>query len=139
MNNFNLSVAKAGSNKSSSSSFLKSKTFSIQLLSDFRANMFLQGALEKAVVRKTKEIQIILRLFLIIAMQACRYALSSQCEPEQLISQSPTLLAGWEGSLGTCSRYQVAIHQKQPTLDSGINIGVTLINFQIFFRGYVLF
>ena len=46
-----------------------------------------------------KEIQIILRLFLAIAMY-CQ-ASSSQF---QSITQPPALLAGWEGSLGTCSR-----------------------------------
>ena len=50
----------------------------------------------------TKEIQIILRLFLVIAMY-CQ-ASSSQFKPVQSITQPPTLLAGWEGSLGTCSR-----------------------------------
>ena len=47
----------------------------------------------------TKEIQIILRLFLVIAMY-CQ-ASSSQFFS---ITQPLTLLAGWEGSLGRCSR-----------------------------------
>ena len=46
-----------------------------------------------------KEIQIIFRLFLVIAMY-CQ-ASSSQMKS---ITQPPTLLAGWEGSLGTCSK-----------------------------------
>ena len=46
-----------------------------------------------------KDIQIILRLFLVIAMY-CQ-ASSSQMKS---ITQPPALLAGWEGSLGTCSR-----------------------------------
>ena len=45
-----------------------------------------------------KEIQIILRLFLVIAMY-CQ-ASSSQIKS---ITQPPALLTGWEGSLGTCS------------------------------------
>ena len=44
--------------------------------------------------RQSKEIQIIL---------SHRYVLSSQFKPIQSITQPPTLLAGWEGSLGTCS------------------------------------
>ena len=47
----------------------------------------------------TKEIQIILRLFLVIAMY-CQGS-SSQIKS---ITQPLPLLAGWEGSLGTCSR-----------------------------------
>ena len=47
----------------------------------------------------TKEIQIILRLFLVIAL----YCLGSSSQIKS-ISQPPALLAGWEGSLGTCSR-----------------------------------
>ena len=43
-----------------------------------------------------KEIQIITRLFLVIAMY-CQGS-SSQIKP---ITQPPLLLAGWEGSLGT--------------------------------------
>ena len=46
-----------------------------------------------------KEIQIKLRLFLVIAMY-CQGS-SSQIKS---ITQPPALLAGWEGSLGTCSR-----------------------------------
>ena len=46
-----------------------------------------------------KEIQIILRLFLVIAMY-CQGS-SSQIES---ITQPPPRLAGWEGSLGTFSR-----------------------------------
>jgi hypothetical protein len=46
-----------------------------------------------------KDIQIILRLFLVIAMY-CQGS-SSQIKS---ITQPPALLAGWEGSLGTCSR-----------------------------------
>ena len=48
----------------------------------------------------TKEIQIIIRLFLVIAM----YRQVRQFKPIQSITQPPTLLAGWEGSLDTCSR-----------------------------------
>ena len=40
-----------------------------------------------------KEIQIILRLFLVRPVQA-----------KQNQSQPPALLTGWEGSLGTCNR-----------------------------------
>ena len=47
-----------------------------------------------------KEIEIILRLFLVIAM--CCQGSSSQIIS---ITQPPPLRAGWEGSLGTCSRY----------------------------------
>ena len=54
---------------------------------------------EDALVAYLKEIQIILRLFLVIAMY-CQ-ASSSQFFS---ITQPLTLLAGWEGSLGTCSR-----------------------------------
>ena len=36
------------------------------------------------------------------------YVLSSWFKPVQSLTQSLTLLAGWEGSLGTCSRW--AIH-----------------------------
>ena len=46
-----------------------------------------------------KEIQKILRLFLVIAM--CCQASSSQLKS---ITQPLRLLAGWEGILGTCSR-----------------------------------
>ena len=48
---------------------------------------------------KNKEIQIILRLFLVIAMYC-------QASSSQLFSiiHPLTLLAGWKGSLGTCSR-----------------------------------
>ena len=48
-----------------------------------------------------KDIQIILRLFLVIAMY-CQGS-SSQIKS---ITQPHALLAGQEGSLGTCSRYQ---------------------------------
>jgi hypothetical protein len=48
-----------------------------------------------------KEIQIILRLFIVIAMY-CQ-ASSSQIKS---ITQPAALLAGLEGSLGTCSRWQ---------------------------------
>ena len=48
-----------------------------------------------------KEIQIILRLFLVIPMY-CQ-ASSSQ---KKSITQPAPLLPGWEGSLGTCSRQQ---------------------------------
>mgnify|MGYP007048344933 CR=1 FL=1 len=44
-----------------------------------------------------KEIQIILRLFLVIAM----YCQASSSQIKSII-QPPTLLASWEGSLGTC-------------------------------------
>ena len=47
----------------------------------------------------SKEIQTILRLFLVIAMY--RQASSSRIK---WITQPPALLAGWEGSLGTWSR-----------------------------------
>ena len=47
----------------------------------------------------SKEIKIILRLFLVIAMY-CQGS-SSQIKS---ITQPLLLLAGWEGSLGTCSR-----------------------------------
>ena len=47
--------------------------------------------------RQSKEIQIIL---------SHRYVLSSQFKPIQSITQPPTLLSGWEGSLGRCSRWQ---------------------------------
>ena len=50
---------------------------------------------------RTKEIEMILRLFLVIAMY-CQ-ASSSQIKS---ITQPLTLLAGWEGSLGTCSWQQ---------------------------------
>jgi hypothetical protein len=65
-----------------------------------------QSTMEKKVTQKTyllkgvdKEIQIILRLFLVIAM--CCQGSSSQMKS---ITQPPALLAGWKGSLGTCSR-----------------------------------
>ena len=48
----------------------------------------------------SKEIQIILRLFLVIAMY-CQGS-SSQIKS---ITQPPALLAGWEGSLGTHCKY----------------------------------
>jgi hypothetical protein len=48
---------------------------------------------------EAKDIQIILRLFLVIAMY-CQ-ASSSQIK---LITQPLAVLAGWEGSLGTSSR-----------------------------------
>ena len=48
----------------------------------------------------TKEIQITLRLFLVIAM----YRQVHQFKPIQSITQPPTLQVGWEGIVGTCSR-----------------------------------
>ena len=54
---------------------------------------------KKGVNPNTKEIQIILRLFLVIAMY-CQ-ASSSQLKS---ITQPLRLLAGWEGFLGTCRR-----------------------------------
>ena len=48
-----------------------------------------------------KEIQIILRLFLVIAMY-CQ-ASKSQFKSVQSITQPPTLLAGWEGTDFVCS------------------------------------
>jgi hypothetical protein len=50
-------------------------------------------------INKIKDIQIILMLFLVIDMY-CQGS-SSQIKP---ITQPPALLAGWEASLGTCSR-----------------------------------
>ena len=47
-----------------------------------------------------KDIQIILRLFLVIAM----YCQGSSSQKNQFYTQPLALLAGWEGSLGTCSR-----------------------------------
>ena len=58
---------------------------------------FLSG--KSLVLISIKDIQIILRLFLVIAMY-CQ-ASSSQFFS---ITQPLPLLAGWEGSLGTCSR-----------------------------------
>jgi hypothetical protein len=55
-------------------------------------------------VVRGKEIQIILRLFLVIAMY-CQ-ASSSQIK---YITQPPALLAGWEGSLGTCKDIQIIL------------------------------
>ena len=48
-----------------------------------------------------KEIQIILRLFVVIAM----YCQASSSQFNQSLNLPP-VLAGWEGSLGTCSRKQ---------------------------------
>ena len=47
-----------------------------------------------------KEIQIILRLFLVITLDCQASSSSSQIKS---ITQPLALLAGWEGSLGTCS------------------------------------
>ena len=46
-----------------------------------------------------KEIKMILRLFLVIAM----YCQGSSSQ-KKTITQPPALLVGWVGSLGTCSR-----------------------------------
>ena len=47
------------------------------------------------------EIEIIHRLF---DVSNHRYVLSSQFKPDQSITQPPTLLAAWEGSLGAYRR-----------------------------------
>ena len=44
----------------------------------------------------TKEIEMIHRLFLVIAMYC-----QASSPADQWITKPPTLLAGWEGSLGT--------------------------------------
>ena len=58
------------------------------------------GVEQKQEISLVKEIEIIHRLFLVIAM----YCKLSQFKPVQWITKPTTLLAGWEGSLGTCSR-----------------------------------
>ena len=50
-------------------------------------------------ILKSKEIEMIHRLFRVIAMYC-----QASSTAVQLITKPPTLLAGWEGSLGTCSR-----------------------------------
>ena len=55
--------------------------------------------LELEKIGQIKEIKIILRLFLVMAMY-CQGS-SSQIKS---ITQPSALLAGWEASLGTCSR-----------------------------------
>ena len=47
-----------------------------------------------------QEIEMILRLFLVTAM----YCQGSSSQQKKSIIQPLLLLAGWEGSLGTCSR-----------------------------------
>jgi hypothetical protein len=61
--------------------------------------LLLQDSTENKLLFVVKEIKMILRLFLVIAMY-CQGS-SSQIKS---ITQPLPLLAGWKGSLGTCSR-----------------------------------
>ena len=70
---------------------------SVKFISEFEKWLNHMMNISKASI--SKEIKIILRLFLVIALY-CQGS-SSQLKS---ITQPLPLLTGWEGSLGTCSR-----------------------------------